>query len=210
MDPHPDDRRANAPQVITATPADDGALAETLADAFFDDPVMAWILTDEDSRRRRLSRLFGVQLRAHYLRLATVWTTSDRSAAALWAPPGQAIMAPTTILRYLPDLVGALGRHTLRALRTLNHIESHHPKEPHWYLGVLGTRTAAQGKGLGSAVLGPVLGRCDTEGIPAYLESSKFENIAFYRRHGFELTGEIPLPFAGPTVWSMWRDPRPS
>jgi GNAT superfamily N-acetyltransferase len=210
VDPHPNDRTARAPEVITATAADDGALAESLADAFFDDPVMAWILTDEASRRRRLSRLFGVQLRVHYLRLATVWTTTDRAAAALWAPPGQAVMAPTTVLRALPDLVGSLGRHTLRALRTLHHVESLHPKEPHWYLGVLGTRTVDQGRGLGSAVLGPVLQRCDREAVPAYLESSKFENIAFYRRHGFEQTGEIPLPFGGPTIWPMWRDPRPS
>ena len=209
VDPRPDEPTANAPEVVTAAPADAAALADSLADAFFDDPVMSWILTDEASRRRRLARLFGVQLRAHYLPRATVWTTPDRSAAALWSPPGQAIMAPTTILRYLPDLVGALGRHTVRALRTLNHVERQHPKEPHWYLGVLGTRTAAQGQGLGSAVLGPVLARCDAEGLPAYLESSKYSNIAFYRRHGFEVTGEIALPFGGPPVWPMWRDPRP-
>jgi ribosomal protein S18 acetylase RimI-like enzyme len=119
-------------------------------------------------------------------------------------------MKPTTIIRYLPDLVRALGRHASRALRTLNHVEHQHPKEPpHWYLGVLGTRTEAQGRGVGSALLAPVLEHCDTEGLPAYLESSKHANIAFYRRHGFEVTGEIPLPFGGPPVWPMWRDPRP-
>ena len=117
-------------------------------------------------------------------------------------------MSPFTVLRHSPSLVQALGRDTLRALRTLSHVESHHPKEPHWYLGVLGTRRAAQGKGLGSAVLGPVLERCDTEGIPAYLESSKYSNLAFYRRHGFAVTGEIALPFGGPSVWPMWRDPQ--
>jgi ribosomal protein S18 acetylase RimI-like enzyme len=89
-------------------------------------------------------------------------------------------------------------------------VERLHPKgPPHWYLGVLGTRKKAQGRGVGSSLLAPVLDRCDDEGIPAYLESSKHSNIAFYRRHGFEVTGEIPLPFGGPSVWSMWRDPRP-
>ncbi len=194
--------------VVTATGADLPALTEALADAFWDDPVMSWILRDEDSRARRLARLFSVQLRAHYLRLATVWTTSDRAGGALWAPPGHAIIPPTTILRYLPDMFRALGRHSIRAVRTLDHVERLHPKEPHWYLGVLGTRTAAQGRGIGSALLAPVLDRCDSEGVPAYLESSKHANIAFYGRHGFEVTGEIPLPFGGPTVWPMWRNPR--
>lgn len=198
-----------ASPVVLATPADLPALAETLADAFWNDPVMSWILREEPSRARRLARLFGVQLRGHYLPLGTVWTTPDRAGAAMWAPPGHAIIPPTTMARYLPDMLRALGRHTVRAVRTLNHVERLHPKEPHWYLGVLGTRQAAQGKGIGSSVLGPVLDRCDTEGLPAYLESSKHSNIAFYRRHGFEVTGEIELPFGGPSVWPMWRDPQP-
>ena len=55
--------------------------------------------------------------------------------------------------------------------------------------------------------MGPVLERCDTEGIPAYLESSKESNIAYYRRFGFEVTGEIVIAPGGPTVWPMWREP---
>ena len=185
-------------------------MADALSDAFWDDPVLSWILREEDSRSRRLARLFGVQLRGHYLPLGTVWTTPDRAGASLWAPPGHAIIPPTTILRYLPDMIRALGRHGVRALRTLNYVEGKHPKDPpHWYLGVLGTRTAAQGQGIGSALLTPVLDRCDDEGVPAYLESSKESNIAFYRRHGFEVTEEIALPFGGPSIWAMWRDPRP-
>ncbi len=222
--------------MVAATPADLAGVTDALAEAFWDDPVMSWILREEGSRSRRLARLFGIQLRGHYLPLGTVWTTPATAGAALWAPPGHAIIPPTTMLRYLPDMIRALGRHSLRAVRTLNHVERQHPKEAHWYLGVLGTRPAAQGKGIGSALqhpkeahwylgvlgtrpaaqgkgigsalLAPVLDRCDEAGIPAYLESSKHANLAFYGRHGFEVTGEIELPFGGPTVWPMWRNPR--
>jgi RimJ/RimL family protein N-acetyltransferase len=56
-------------------------------------------------------------------------------------------------------------------------------------------------------VLQPVLSICDTDGSPAYLESSNAANMAFYRRLGFVPTGEITLP-DGPSLYPMWRDPR--
>jgi len=196
------------PKVVLASTGDRPAIVDTLQNAFSDDPVMSWILQDERSRARRLAGLFSVLLRGHYLPLGTVWTTPGSTGAALWAPPGHAIIATTTILRHSPGMLHALGRHTVRALRALGHVDRQHPKQPHWYLGVLGTRVADQGKGIGSALMGPVLDRCDESGVPAYLESSKHSNIAFYRRHGFEVTGEIQLPLGGPPVWPMWRNPR--
>jgi ribosomal protein S18 acetylase RimI-like enzyme len=86
--------------------------------------------------------------------------------------------------------------------------ERKHPATPpHWYLVWLGTDPSAQGNGLASAVLRPVLEHCDTDGVAAYVESSKERNITFYARHGFRVIRELRLP-RGPTVWPMWREPR--
>lgn len=197
------------PIVEQASAADAEQVSLSLAAAFATDPVMMWLMADEGSRRQRLAVLFSVFLRAHYLGRGEVWATGDRSAAALWAPPGHAIVPPSRIALQLPGVLRAFRGRTYRALRTFEHVERHHPRPEHWYLGVLGTRPERQGHGLGSAVLRPVLDRCDAEGLPAYLESSKESNIAFYRRHGFELRGELQLPYGGPPVWPMWRDPRP-
>jgi GNAT superfamily N-acetyltransferase len=83
-----------------------------------------------------------------------------------------------------------------------------HPRTPpHFYLALLGTEPSAQGKGLGSAVLGAVLEQCDSDRVGAYLESSKERNIDFYARHGFRVLDEIRL-LRGPSMWRMWRDPR--
>ncbi|MFD0534677.1 GNAT family N-acetyltransferase [Actinomadura luteofluorescens] len=69
-------------------------------------------------------------------------------------------------------------------------------------------RSPAQGNGLGAALLRSRLDRCDTEGLPAYLESSKERNVPYYERFGFRVTRELPLPGKGcPPVWLMWRDP---
>jgi hypothetical protein len=53
----------------------------------------------------------------------------------------------------------------------------------------------------------PVLERCDGEGVPAYLESSKERNVPLYERNGFRVTEEMVVPNGGPKIWLMWRDP---
>jgi ribosomal protein S18 acetylase RimI-like enzyme len=193
--------------VRVATRQDVPALAASLARAFADDPIMTYLLGGDDlSRTRRITRFFTAALRVQHLRHELCFTDAQQVAGSLWDPPGQWRMSPGQIVAGARWLVPAFGTRVPRALRVLSTIEKVHPGEPHYYLAVLGTAPERQGQGLGSAVMQPVLDRCDDEGVPAYLESSKESNIPFYRRHGFAVTGEIHLP-GGPSLWPMWRDP---
>jgi predicted acetyltransferase len=83
-----------------------------------------------------------------------------------------------------------------------------HPEEPHWYLAAIGSDPQVRGTGYGNALLRSRLDRCDADGAPAYLESSNPDNIPYYLRFGFEVTGEIVMPGGGPSMWPMWRRPR--
>ena len=74
---------------------------------------------------------------------------------------------------------------------------------------VVGVEPDRQRAGIGSALLAPIVERCDRDFVPAYLESSREDNLAFYHRLGFEVTGRIDLPGGGPPIWPMWRAPRP-
>jgi ribosomal protein S18 acetylase RimI-like enzyme len=94
----------------------------------------------------------------------------------------------------------------VRSTRAVREIERRHPVVPHYYLSVLGTDPEQQGGGIGSALLAPVLHRCDADGVAAYLECSKESNVAFYERHGFTVTDRVELP-EGPPLWFMWREP---
>ena len=95
-----------------------------------------------------------------------VWTSDELNCAALWAPPGRWHMS----LRETAMLVPCFLRPRLFARMPLvalgwEKLERGHPrKPPHFYLAVLGTEPAAQGRGLGSAVLGGVLEQCDRDG----------------------------------------------
>jgi len=194
--------------VRVATQADTVPLTASLARAFFDDPVMAYLLPDASSRARRLALLFDALFSAQHLQHGHCYTDADRAGGALWDPPGHWRMTLGQLARGAPKMVSALRVRVPRALRVLSTVERRHPRNDHYYLAVLGTDPVHQGRGIGSALLRPVLDRCDTEGVGAYLESSKHSNIAFYRRHGFEVTGEIAFA-GGPTIWPMWREPRP-
>jgi ribosomal protein S18 acetylase RimI-like enzyme len=192
--------------VRKAGPADVDALARTLALAFDDDPLTGWLFPDPGPRRRKLPRFFRSLLRAS-LPFGEVYTAEDAQCAAIWNPPGTFPMGWVTDTRLGFATTRLVGVRITVCARGLMYFASHHPKERHWYLQMLGTEPAAQSRGLGSAILGPVLERCDREGERVYLESSKERNIPFYARHGFEVTGEIQVP-RGPVVWAMWRDPR--
>jgi ribosomal protein S18 acetylase RimI-like enzyme len=195
--------------VRQARPDDVEALARTLLRAFFDDPVVVWMFPSESRRSRVGERAYRMFLRRIYLPHDQVFVDEGLQSVALWAPPGRWRLPVRTQLRMAPGMVRAFGpRRVPLLVRGLTAIEEHHPDHvAHWHLGILGTDPAHQGRGLASSVMAPVLGRCDADGVPAYLESSKHANIAFYRRHGFEVVNEISLP-DGPTIWGMWREPR--
>lgn len=184
------------------------ALSEMLARAFLDDPVASWAWKPDDLRERALRRFQAVRLR-QLLVHEEVWTSEDLSCAALWAPPGHWHSSLLEVAALAPCFMRArlIGRMPLVALGW-EKLEREHPrKPPSFYLAVLGTEPAAQGRGLGSAVLRGVLDQCDADGVAAYLESSKERNVDFYARHGFRVTGEVQL-LRGPKMWKMWRDPR--
>jgi ribosomal protein S18 acetylase RimI-like enzyme len=195
--------------VRKATLADAPRLAQALASAFQDDPVIAWIFPDEHRRRAVLPAFMEFRLRKLAFPHDEVWTTTGGAAAAVWLPPpGRWQLSRPRRLRLLPPLVRFLGLRTASVLAGLERMEKRHPHDPpHWYLFILGTEPAAQGRGLGSALLDQMLARVDAEGMPAYLESSNERNLALYGRYGFEVTSEVVIP-GGPRIWPMWREPR--
>ncbi len=136
----------------------------------------------------------------------TVYTTSDVRAAAIWLPPG---VEPDE--QALAELTQRTTKSKQRATmgRVIEKMASSHPKEPHWYLPLLGVDPMMQSRGLGEIVMRPALDRCDQTGVPAYLESANPRNVPFYERLGFRVTGEVQVDDTPPLVL-MLRPPLPA
>jgi GNAT superfamily N-acetyltransferase len=190
------------------------AVIGALARAFYDDPLFNFFVPDPVSQSRALLTYMsaGVADAAPFGEIWVAHTNGKVACAAVWLPPGAYPRGPRrdlmTNLRGIPTFVRS-GRRLSGALRLLAALDkAHHAiAAPHYYLAILGTDPCFQRTGAGSATLQPVLQRCDEEGVVAYLETQKEENVAYYARHAFELIEKIDV--AGvPPVWTLSRQPR--
>lgn len=198
-------------EVRKARRTDVPALARVLGRAFHEDPVIGWLQPDPARRAAALPGFFGAMTRHHFMSGAGVEIAESESglcAAALWDPPGRWVQTPREQIAMVPAVLRAFRGRVGMSRALAEQMKAVHPDEPHWYLAIIGSDPEARGGGFGGALMRSRLDRCDAEGSPAYLESSNADNIAYYLRFGFTVTGEITIPDGGPTLWCMWRQPR--
>lgn len=194
--------------VRKATPNETPALARTLAHAFYDDPVFKYLWPDDSRRRATIERGFHLFLRRLWLPHDETYVSADTAGVCVWEPPGTWKIGTGTQLVLLPALARIYGRSLARTLRALTVLEKDHPTDPHYYLPFIGVVPDRQGRGIGTALMRPILQRCDADRVPAYLEATTRRNRALYERHGFEVTHEFRLGPDAPPIWRMWRTPR--
>ncbi len=171
--------------------------------AFSRDPVMRWLYPEAEPYLANFPRFTEVFGGASF-DAGTAWTCADGSGTSLWLPSGVhpdgegiEAVAYGTVAEEKHETMG----------RVFEQMAEWHPEEPHWYLAVIGVDAARQGRGLGARLMEPALERCDAEGLIAYLESSNPANVSLYRRHGFEVIGEIRAGDA-PPIQPMLRPAR--
>jgi len=202
-----DTARGHGTAARPAVRDDADPISETLGRAFFDDPMICFLLADVDARPAKMPRLFKLLFKLG-LPHGACDVTNGFEAVALWRPPGQWHVPFYQYITNGPEFLNVFGiRGALHAMAMMDIVEKHHPKEPHYYLQVIGTDPAKQGKGFGGVVMRRHLAVADAARMPCYLESSKATNIPIYQSFGFEVTGEIRLP-DGPTLYPMWRKAR--
>lgn len=203
---------SGVPSVRLAEAAEKDAVAAVLHDAFVDeDGLNYWLRQGAEKERARL-RFFRAAVRDVIHPRRELWLAQSGGAnlgAAIWLRPNDKAFDHSAVQQLLTlplfySIAGVEGMERARALGA--RLSSYHPRAPHAHLTFLGVASAAQGRGVGSALLKAALAPLDVNGVTAYLEASKPRNVALYQRHGFEVTGEFELP--GVRFWCMTRAPR--
>jgi hypothetical protein len=189
-------------------PSEDDALTASLVRAFRDDPLLNWGFRAGRGRERGWGVYFRTTLEL-YRPFGAVFSLDSGLGCAVWIPPEKWRLSIGRELLLAPRILSILGwRRLVRGLRAVHRIEAQHPLEPHYYLQVMGVDPTLQGRGLGGHLVTAGLERVDREGLGAYLETTKERNLAFYRRHGFEVSCTYDFGPGSPTCWGMWRPPR--
>ena len=190
-----------------AGPGDTAGVANTLADAFFEDPVWSWAFSDPERRRAQHETWFRLLI-GSALDYQWVWTAPAYEAVSVWVPPGCPELNDADEARLGPMLEALLGERSQLVFEVFECFEAAHPRgRDHFYLSLLGTHTDHRGSGIGMHLLAENLARVDAAGMPAYLESTNPGNLRRYQSVGFEEYGAFDLPDDGPSVTTMWREP---
>lgn len=203
MSPPPDRIDAG---VVRAGPNDTDAVVRTLVAAHLDYVWERWAIPDHARRAAALERLYRGDIEHIGLPHGEIWRTSDSDSVAVWLPPDIDTRVTTATAEHLDQLRrDVLGDRYDDVIAATTAVAELHPPGDHWHLATMGTVPARRGRGRGTAVLRPVLGRLDAAGATAVLETSDPRNVGFYERAGFLVTARLDPPGGAPHTWVMGR-----
>lgn len=177
-------------EITTApmTPDDAEAATAILAEAFHHDPVLTWLIPHEHRRKPALETFFALETR-HVLQHPHSLLATRRGTprgVLLVLPPHRWKTSFLAQLRSARTFMSIFGARIGRANALQSRLNRLHPREPHYYIPLIGVAASAQGTGVGSLLLEQLTARADAEGLPIYLEATSPDSARLYRRHGFE------------------------
>lgn len=204
---------ADNAQVVLLGTAQRANAVEALTQAFRDDPMWSCVLPDA-AKRAEVLRPMWVALIGFSRVYGATYTTPEGEGAACWIAPGNTKTTLWKVLRTGMGLPRAMMRlpkdARARFFEMMRFIDKNHEElmpGRHWYLWAVGVDPDARGRGIGGALLRPVLDRADADGVPCYLETQTEANVAFYRSLGFEVVREARDPVGRLPLWFMVREP---
>jgi GNAT superfamily N-acetyltransferase len=205
--------RRSSPGVRLATSADHHRFVDTLVAAFAADPFFRALWPGDALYRDAAREWFELDV-AQLAARGSLWSTDDDAGIAVGIPPGVDVAGPGEYdeLQALVDrTAGPVGARAMATLEAADALAAERAGlgRPHWTCVYVAVRPERQGRGLGRALLGPMLDAADRQGDPTTLASTNPRNLTFYERLGFRTLAIVQPEPELPRVWSLWREPEP-
>ncbi len=133
--------------------------------------------------------LHAIRITVHQtLPRGEIYLTDDNNAVALWDFERNEKMSFHYIRRNLAFLIQIGIRSIVRILKSEAHVHNNFRKYPRYcHLYMIGVLPEAQGKGLASALMNPVIQRMKEKSIPLFLETANRRNVDIYKKKGFKI-----------------------
>ena len=187
-------------------------LADVAADAYQDYPLHNWFTKGRyDKKASKLIMQISLKTMTED---AIIYADSEElNGFAVWLPFG------FTGSKTMPFLLngglklichsglGIIGRLLTYETYAMN-LKKEFTDNYDWYLYNLSIKKEAQGKGMASKLMRPMLKFCDDEKMVAYLETNKGSNVSLYNHYGFELKKEEIIPKTPVYHYAMVRNPK--
>ena len=186
-------------------------LAEIAADAYKNYPLHNWLSKGKyDKKTSKLLMLVSLRTMT---KDAIIYADSEElNGFAVWLPFGFTGNKALPFLLnggmklFLHAGLGLVGRLLTYEKYAMN-LKKEFTDNYDWYLYNLSIKKEAQGKGIASKLLRPMLTFCDNEKMFVYLETHKEKNISLYNHYGFELKREEAIPKTNVIHYAMVRKP---
>jgi ribosomal protein S18 acetylase RimI-like enzyme len=180
--------------------------------AFLDYNLMLYAAPNARRRAPGVTSVYAAFL-SDAFRYGEVFAPPEVVGVCCWLPPGRTTFSFLRQVRAgmltVPWWFGLRGFRILTAYDEVAHTLHHrHASMPHHYLSAIGVEPEHQGKGIGGALMRPMLERADSERLPCYLETHSETNVRLYQKHGFEISERADVPGHPLPVWGMLRRPR--
>ena len=186
-------------------------LAEIAADAYRDYPLHNWFTKGKyDAKASKMIMLISLKT---MIEDAVIYADSkEMNGFAVWLPFGFTGSKTLPFLMngglslILHSGLGIIGRLLTYETYAMN-LKKEFTDNYDWYLYNLSIKKDAQGKGIASKLMRPMLKFCDDERMVAYLETNKEVNVGLYRHYGFDLMKEELIPKTKVMHYAMVRKP---
>ena len=193
------------------TNADVDEAADLLARAFFDYPMLTWLMPGDAHRRAALPVFMSASVRWGLLMNDVFGIGDPLCGVAIWAPPSMAdrdLDPDDSSVRY-HEAAAAIGPDAEARLERFGaeqrDLRQHQMGPRTWYLAWLGVDPDQQRAGAGTALLDDMFFHLDRIGDDIYLETEKSANVPYYLLRGFSVVTEGAISGGGPRFWTMRR-----
>ena len=196
------EQQVTTPKIFSAGTIQRKKVLSTVLMGFSADPFVRWICPEAGNYMSFIGAFNAYGGKA--VDTNTAYVVEGFKGTALWLPPN--IEADEeAFVKEIEQNVLIEKQESL--FKVLEELEKYHPEDPCWYLPIIAVDPHYQNNGIGSLLMKHALERVDSDGLPAYLESSNPRNMSLYKRYGFETMGQIKVDDV-PPLHPMIREAR--